>query len=232
MVEIKGLEKFSPKDYPGVMSSTLFLGSCNFRCPFCHNAGLVLNPGDIPTFPMEYFIDFLESRKGWLEGICITGGEPLVHPDLADLLTLLKERELLVKLDTNGSFPSRLEDLIEKSLIDSIAMDVKAPLERYEEVTRTSVDAKKIRKSIDIIMHSGLDYMFRITAVPGLIDEEGMEKIGRMLEGAEVFQIQQFVPVNTLDPSFEHIKPFKREEMQALASRVEVFFSEVKIEEA
>ena len=214
------------------MSSTLFLGSCNFRCPFCHNAGLVLNPGDIPTFPMEYFIDFLESRKGWLEGICITGGEPLVHPDLADLLTLLKERELLVKLDTNGSFPSRLEDLIEKSLIDSIAMDVKAPLERYEEVTRTSVDAKKIRKSIDIIMHSGLDYMFRITAVPGLIDEEGMEKIGRMLEGAEVFQIQQFVPVNTLDPSFEHIKPFKREEMQALASRVEVFFSEVKIEEA
>lgn len=232
MVEIKGLEKFSPKDYPGVMSSTLFLGSCNFRCPFCHNAGLVLNPDDIPTFPMEYFIDFLESRKGWLEGICITGGEPLVHPDLADLLTLLKERELLVKLDTNGSFPSRLEDLIEKSLIDSIAMDVKAPLERYEEVTRTSVDAKKIRKSIDIIMHSGLDYMFRITAVPGLIDEEGMEKIGRMLEGAEVFQIQQFVPVNTLDPSFEHIKPFKREEMQALASRVEVFFSEVKIEEA
>ena len=232
MVEIKGLEKFSPKDYPGVMSSTLFLGSCNFRCPFCHNAGLVLNPGDIPTFPMEYFIDFLESRKGWLEGICITGGEPLVHPDLADLLTLLKERELLVKLDTNGSFPSRLEDLIEKSLIDSIAMDVKAPLERYEEVTRTSVDAKKIRKSIDIIMHSGLDYMFRITAVPGLIDEEGMEKIGRMLEGAEVFQIQQFMPVNTLDPSFEHIKPFKREEMQALASRVEVFFSEVKIEEA
>ena len=214
------------------MSSTLFLGSCNFRCPFCHNAGLVLNPDDIPTFPMEYFIDFLESRKGWLEGICITGGEPLVHPDLADLLTLLKERELLVKLDTNGSFPSRLEDLIEKSLIDSIAMDVKAPLERYEEVTRTSVDAKKIRKSIDIIMHSGLDYMFRITAVPGLIDEEGMEKIGRMLEGAEVFQIQQFVPVNTLDPSFEHIKPFKREEMQALASRVEVFFSEVKIEEA
>ena len=102
MVEIKGLEKFSPRDYPGVISATVFLGSCNFRCPYCHNAGLVLNPDDLPTFPMDYFTHFLDSRKDWLEGICITGGEPLLHPDLADFLTLLKKRNLLVKLDTNG----------------------------------------------------------------------------------------------------------------------------------
>jgi len=232
LVEIKGLEKFSSRDYPGFISATVFLGSCNFRCPYCHNANLVLNPDDLPTFPMDYFTDFLDSRKDWLEGVCITGGEPLLHPDLADFLTLLKKRELLVKLDTNGSFPSRLEGLIGKNLVDSIAMDVKAPLDKYEEITRASVNGEDIRKSIDIIKHSGVDYMFRITAVPGLIDEADMVKIGRLLQGAKVFQIQQFVPENTLDPSFEKLKPFKKEEMRALEQSVEGFFSEVRIEEA
>lgn len=232
MVEIKGLEKFSSRDYPGFISATVFLGSCNFRCPFCHNAQLVLNPDDVPTYPMDYFTDFLDSRKDWLEGICITGGEPLLHPDLPEFLTFLKKRELLVKLDTNGSFPSRLEGLLGNNLVDSIAMDIKAPLDEYQKVTRIPVDSDHIRKSIDIIRNSGLEHVFRITAVPGLIDGEGMEKIGRMLQGAKVFQIQQFVPVNTLDPSFESRKPFKREDIKALARRVEDFFAEVRIEEA
>ena len=232
MVEIKGLEKFSPRDYPGVISATVFLGSCNFRCPFCHNAELVLNPDDLPTYPMDYITDFLDSRKDWLEGICITGGEPLIHRDIGDFLSFLKERGLLVKLDTNGSFPSQLEDLIAKNLVDSIAMDVKAPLERYEEVTKTKIDRKKIRKSIDVIMVSGVEYVFRLTAVPGLIDEEGMKDIGRMLAGAKVFQIQQFVPVNTLDPAFERLKPFKRDGIRALGQCVEEFVSEVRTDEA
>jgi pyruvate formate lyase activating enzyme len=232
LVEIKGLEKFSPRDYPGVISATVFLGSCNYRCPYCHNAELVLNPDDLPTYPMDYITDFLDSRRDWLEGVCITGGEPLLHRDISDFLSLLKQRGLSVKLDTNGSFPSRLENLIAKNLIDSIAMDVKAPLERYEEVTRANVDKEKIQRSIDIIMHSGVDYMFRMTAVPGLIDEARMKEIGRMLQGAKVFQIQQFEPVNTLDPSFERLKPFKRDGLRALGRCVEEFFSEVRIEEA
>ena len=232
MVEIKGLEKFSPRDYPGIISATVFLGSCNFRCPYCHNAGLVLNPDDLPTFPMDYFIHFLDSRKDWLEGICITGGEPLLQPDLADFLSVLKERDLLVKLDTNGSFPSRLEDLIEKNLVDSIAMDVKAPLENYEEVIGISVDINKIQRSIDIIKRSGKDYVFRTTAVPGLIDKTSIWEIGRMLDGARIFQLQPFSPVNTLDPAFERVKPYKREQMQELGKSVEGFFSEVRIEEA
>jgi pyruvate formate lyase activating enzyme len=181
---------------------------------------------------MDYFMDFLDSRKDWLEGICVTGGEPLLRKDLGDFLSVLKQRGLSVKLDTNGSFPSKLEALIAKNLVDSIAMDVKAPLERYEEVTRTKVDKGKIKKSIDIIMRSGVNYMFRITAVPGLIDEKGMKDIGQMLEGAKVFQIQQFLPVNTLDPDFERVKPFKRDEILELGRCVEEFFSEVRIEEA
>jgi len=181
---------------------------------------------------MEYFTDFLDSRKDWLEGICITGGEPLLQPDLGDFISFLKDRKLLVKLDTNGSFPSRLEGLIAKDLVDSIAMDVKAPLQRYAEVTKTEVDGKIIRKTIDIIMNSGVDYLFRITAVPGLIDDEGIMEISRMLRGAKIFQIQQFLPANTLDPAYEQLKPFKREELHALGRRVEDFFDEVRIEEA
>jgi pyruvate formate lyase activating enzyme len=230
VVEIKGIEKFAPKDFPGVMSSTVFLGSCNFRCPYCHNAELVLSPQGLPTFPMEYFIEFLDSRKGWLEGVCITGGEPLLHRDLEDFLSILKQRKLLVKLDTNGSFPSRLERLFEMNLLDSIAMDVKAPLERYAEVVKARVEEKDIRKSLDIILSSGVDYMFRTTVVPGLVGPEDLMKIGRMLQGAKVFQIQKFIPANTLDPTYERKDPFSKEDILAMAENVEGFFDELKVQ--
>lgn len=230
MVEIKGLEKFASKDYPGVIASTVFLGSCNFRCPYCHNAKLVLNPGDLPTFPMEYFVDFLDSRRGWLEGICVTGGEPLLHQGLEDFLSFLKQRKLLVKLDTNGSFPSRLEKLFQMDLLDSVAMDIKAPLEKYEEVVEAKVKGEDIQKSIEIILNSGVDYVFRTTVVPGLVGQEELMKIGRMLQGAQVFQIQRFVPVNTLDPSFEQKETFSKEEILAMAKKVDGFFNEVKVQ--
>lgn len=230
MVEIKGLEKFSPKDFPGYISSTVFLGGCNFRCPFCHNSDLVLRPEILPTFPLDYFLSFLDSRKGWLEGICISGGEPLLQDDLETLLILIKDRNLLVKIDTNGSFPSRLEDLIQKRLIDYIAMDVKAPLKRYQEVTRAAVNEEDIVRSVDIIKNSGLGYVFRTTLVPGLVGPEDIKKICQMLDGASIFQLQQFVPLNTLDSHYLQKKPYRREEVQGLARIAEPYFSEVRIE--
>ncbi len=230
MVEIKGLEKFSPKDFPGYISSTVFLGGCNFRCPFCHNSELVLRPEILPTFPLDYFLSFLDSRKGWLEGICISGGEPLLQDDLETLLILIKDRNLLVKIDINGSFPSRLEDLIQKRLIDHIAMDVKAPLKRYQEVTRSTVNEEDIVRSVDIIKNSGLGYVFRTTLVPGLVGPEDIKKICQMLDGAKIFQLQQFVPLNTLDSHYLQKKPYRREEVQGLARIAEPYFSEVRIE--
>ena len=197
MVEIKGIEKFASKDFPGHISSTVFLGGCNFRCPFCHNADLVLRPETLPTYSMDDFVKYLDSRKGWLEGICVSGGEPLLHDDLEILLHLIKERELLVRIDTNGSFPHRLEALIKKKYVDNIAMDIKAPLEKYQEVTRSRVAVENISDSIDIIKKSGLGYIFRTTVVPDLIGAEDIEKIIRMLNGAEVFQLQQFVSVKS-----------------------------------
>ena len=230
MVEIKGLEKFSPKDFPGYISSTVFLGGCNFRCPFCHNSDLVLRPEILPTFPLDYFLSFLDSRKGWLEGICISGGEPLLQDDLETLLILIKDRNLLVKIDINGSFPSRLEDLIKKKLVDHIAMDVKAPLARYQEVTRATVNEEDIVRSVDIIKNSGLGYVFRTTLVPGLVGPEDIKKICQMLDGAKIFQLQQFVPLNTLDSHYLQKKPYRREEVQGLARIAEPYFSEVRIE--
>ncbi len=230
MVEIKGLEKFSPKDFPGYISSTVFLGGCNFRCPFCHNSDLVLRPEILPTFPLDYFLSFLDSRKGWLEGICISGGEPLFQDDLETLLILIKDRNLLVKIDTNGSFPSRLENLIQKKLVDHIAMDVKAPLKRYQEVTRATVNKEDIVRSVDIIKNSGLGYVFRTTLVPGLVGPEDIKKICQMLNGAKIYQLQQFIPLNTLDSHYLQKKPYRREEVQGLAKIAEPYFSEVRIE--
>ena len=230
MVEIKGLEKFAPRDFPGHISSTVFLGGCNFRCPFCHNSDLVLRPEILPTFPLDYFLSFLDARKGWLEGICISGGEPLLHDDLETLLILIKDRNLLVKVDINGSFPSRLENLIQKRLIDHIAMDVKAPLARYQEVTRATVNEEDIVRSTDIIKNSGLGYVFRTTLVPGLVGPEDIKKISQMLDGANIFQLQQFVPLNTLDSQYLQKKPYRREEVQGLAKIAEPYFSEVRIE--
>ncbi len=230
MVEIKGLEKFSPKDFPGYISSTVFLGGCNFRCPFCHNSDLVLRPEILPTLPLDYFLSFLDSRKGWLEGICISGGEPMLQDDLETLLILIKDRNLLVKIDTNGSFPSRLENLIQKKLVDHIAMDVKAPLARYQEVTRAAVNEEDIVRSVDIIKNSGLGYVFRTTLVPGLVGPEDVKKICQMLDGAKIYQLQQFIPLNTLDSHYLQKKPYRREEIQELAKIAEPYFSEVRIE--
>jgi len=230
LVAIKGLEKFAPRDFPGYLAATIFLGGCNFRCPYCHNPDLVFRPDSLPTFPLDFFLGFLESRKDWIEAICVTGGEPLLNEDLETLLLLIKERKLLVKVDTNGAFPSRLEYLIRQNLIDRVAMDVKAPLIKYAEVTRTEVIADDLVKSISLIKNSGLPYMFRTTVVPGLVGGEEIGLISRMLDGAEVFQIQQFVPKNTLDKSFETITPFPVEELRSFAEMAKPYFSEVRIE--
>lgn len=232
MVEIKGLEKFAPKDFVGFISSTVFLGGCNFRCPYCHNSDLVLRPEILQTFPLDYFMGFLDSRRNWLEGICISGGEPLFHDDLETFLIIIKERKLLVKIETNGSFPSRLDKLIQKKLVDHVAMDVKASLERYQEVTRSKVKEEDIVRSINIIKNSDIGYVFRTTVVPGLVGPEDIKKICQMLNGANIFQLQQFVPTNTLDRQYLQKKPYSSEEVRGLAKIAEPYFSEVRVEGA
>ena len=230
MVEIKGIEKFSSRDFPGHISSTVFLGGCTFRCPYCHNADLVLRPETIQTIPMDIFLSYLDGRKGWLEGICLSGGEPLLHEDVEDLVQVIRDRGLLVKLDTNGSFPERLEKLLLEGLLDWVAMDIKAPLERYREVTRSNVDVEAIVRSADIIRHSGVRSTFRTTVVPGLVGREDVVKIGEWLRGAASFLVQQFVPQTTIDPEFLGKKPFSREDLTGMVEAAKPFFKEARIE--
>ncbi len=230
MVEIKGLEKFAPRDFPGFIAATVFLGGCNFKCPFCHNAELVLRPHSLPTFPLDYFLAFLDSRKDWLEGVCITGGEPLISDDIDILLKIIKERDLLVKIDTNGAFPERLASLITGKLLDHVAMDVKTSLEKYSEATGCPVNIDAIKKSIALIKDSELDYTFRTTAVPGLVGREDIEKISTELEGSKMLRIQQFVPHNTLESEYEKIKPYSTEELWGWVKIAEPYFSEVRLE--
>ena len=230
MVEIKGLEKFSSRDFPGHISSTVFLGGCTFRCPYCHNADLVLRPEELQTTPVDIFLSYLDGRKGWLEGICLSGGEPLLHDDIEDLVRVIRDRGLLVKLDTNGSFPERLERLLGEKLLDWVAMDVKAPLERYREVTRSNVDIEAVVRSADLIRMSGVRSTFRTTVVPGLVGREDIVKIGEWLRGAECYLIQQFVPHTTIDPAYLEKKPYSREELEVLVVAARPYFKEARVE--
>ncbi len=230
MVEIKGIEKFSSRDFPGHISSTVFFGGCTFRCPYCHNSQLVLEPETIPSMAADYFLSYLDGRKGWLEAVCLTGGEPLLHEDIEEVIRVVRERGLLVKLDTNGSFPDRLEALLALGLLDRVAMDVKAPLERYREVTRSAIDLEKIVRSIDLIRNSGIPYLFRTTVVPGFVGPDDVVQIGEWLDGAASYAVQQFVPQTTIDPAFLAIKPFGRSELEGIAAAARPYFGEVRVE--
>jgi pyruvate formate lyase activating enzyme len=230
VVEIKGIEKFSSRDFPGHISSTIFLGGCTFRCPYCHNSELVLRPETIQSMDPDFFMSYLDGRRGWLEAVCFTGGEPLLHEDLEDLIRVVRERGLLVKLDTNGSFPERLEGLLADGLLDWVAMDVKAPLERYREVTRSNVDLERIVRSADLLRNSGIRHTFRTTVVPGLVGKEDVVKIGEWLDGAASYILQQFVPQTTIDPAYLAVKPFSRAELEEIVAAAKPYFDDVRIE--
>jgi pyruvate formate lyase activating enzyme len=230
LVEIKGLEKFASKDYPGFITATVFIGGCNFRCPFCDNPDLVLRPHEMPTFPADYFLSFLDSRKGWLEAVCVTGGEPLMADDLESLIILIKDRGLRVKIDTNGSFPDKLALLLDKKLIDCVAMDIKSSLSKYKNAAGVKINKEIIQKSIRTIKEAKVESVFRMTVVPGLVEEEDIREVSKMLKGSDFFQLQQFKPGRTLDPEYKEAKPYPPSKLQAFAAIAEPFFSKVNIE--
>ena len=230
MVEIKGLEKLAPRDYPGHISATLFTGGCNFRCPYCQNADLVLRPGSLSTISRDALWEFLDARQGWLEAICVTGGEPLMHEDLNTLLDQIKARDLFVKIDTNGSYPKRLRGLVEQGLVDFIAMDIKAPLKNYSHAAGLPVDIQSIQESISVIRDSGCRYAFRTTVVPGLVMEDDAVVIAQMLKGVDHYILQPFVGPHTLDPEYSKRPPTSKEQLLRMANRAREFIPRVTVE--
>jgi len=198
-MKIGGFQKVSLIDYPGRISAVVFTQGCNFRCPFCHNPELVDPERFMERIPEAEILSFLEKRRGRLDAVVITGGEPTVHPGIIPLILRLKDMGYLIKLDTNGALPDPLEEMLGRKLLDYVAMDIKGPLERYGEVTKTNTDTRRIRRSISLIMGSGVDYEFRTTAVRSLLSPVDLENIGKLIPGAKRFVLQKFVATKTLD---------------------------------
>ena len=192
-MEIHGFNKTTLLDYPEHVAATVFTGGCNFRCPFCHNASLVLQPGECPVIPEEEVLGHLRKRRGILEGVCITGGEPTLQKDLKEFICKVKDMGFLVKLDTNGYRPKVLRQLLSEGLLDYVAMDVKAALPNYTKVTGCpQLDLSRIEESIAILKNSRISYEFRTTVVKGLHTVEEFEEIGRMLKGCRAYYLQAY----------------------------------------
>ena len=190
---IKGLQKLTLLDYPGHLACTVFTGGCNFRCPFCHNASLVTGKNEEDYTEDEIF-EFLSKRQGTLEGVAITGGEPLLQSDIVEFIKRVKNMGFKVKLDTNGSFPEKLKEIVSAGLVDYVAVDIKNSLNKYSEtVGRLGYDTERVCESIEFLMNSGVDYEFRTTVVSELHTAEDIEKIGKQIAGAKRWYLQNFV---------------------------------------
>lgn len=193
-MKIHGFQKMTLLDFPGRIACTIFTAGCNMRCPFCHNAFLVTKLDDNAEFDQEEIISYLKRRKGVLDGVAITGGEPLLFDGTKDFIKRIKtETGLAVKLDTNGTFPEKLKNLIDEELVDYVAMDIKNSLERYgETVGIPNFNTANIEKSISILLENRVDYEFRTTVVKEFHTVCDMEKIGEMIKGAKWYFLQKF----------------------------------------
>jgi len=196
---------------------------CNFRCHFCYNRNIVF--GDVDLFPEEEVLSFLEKRKGLLEGLVITGGEPLLQEDIVDFVDKVKKLGYLIKIDTNGSYPEKLKELIDKKLVNYVAMDVKAPKNKYDKLTGVKTDVEKIEKSIEIIKNSGIDYEFKTTFAPELLTKEDILEIAKWLEGSKRFYLQQFKnDVPLVSPKLQNVAPYPKEKLIETLKEIKPYF--------
>ena len=219
-MQILGLNKTTLLDYPEHVAATVFTGGCNFRCPFCHNMDLVLGEVE-PALSTEDFFAFLEKRKGILDGVCITGGEPTLQKDLPDFIRGIRDKGYLVKLDTNGYRPKVLEELLRENLLDYVAMDIKSSVENYPRVTgMADLDVTGIQESVSLLKSAGIPYEFRTTVVKGLHRIDEFDEIERWLQGAEAYFLQAFRENEKVpDKSLSSFSEAEMREMKQLAER-------------
>lgn len=232
-MRIGGLQKITFIDYPGKIACTVFTMGCNFRCSFCQNSQLVL-PDKIKKLKEiseKKFFSFLKERKEFLEGVVICGGEPTIYQELPDFAREIKKLGYLVKLDTNGSNPKMLKNLIEEKLVNYISLDIKAPKEKYDIVCGKKIEIEKIERSIEILKRGEIDYEFRTTLVPTLIEKKEVLKIAKWVSPAKKYCLQNFHPQNTIDSKFEKIKPFETEYLLKIKEIISPLFEVCEIRE-
>ena len=226
-MKICGLNKTTLLDYPGCVAATIFVGGCNFRCPFCHNGDLVLLSNELPEIIEEELFSFLKKRKNVLEGVCVTGGEPTLYKELPEFIKKIKDLGYKVKLDTNGSHPELLKELVNEKLVDYVAMDIKAPLYNYDKVCGIHVDVEKIKASVAFLKTNIVPYEFRTTLVKDFHSKEDVLEIGKWILGAENYYLQNY---QETDKNLSHgFLPMEKEEMMVLEEELKRYVEHVKI---
>lgn len=220
-VPIGGVQKLSLVDYPGYVAAALFLTGCNMRCGYCHNPELVLPERLAPSIPIDEVLLFLHSRIGKLDGVVISGGEPTIHDELPSLVRHIKAMGYRIKLDTNGTNPDMVADMLRKGLLDFIAMDIKGPLEKYIAIAARPINIDAITRTIRLLIDSGVSHEFRTTVVKSQLDVSDFEKIGTMVAGAERFALQHFRTGTVLSPQFQQANTFTDEEFTAAKAIME-----------
>jgi len=227
-----GLQKITLIDFPGKIAATVFLSGCNFFCPWCYSPELVLSEKikKQPKVSEKEFFDFLKSKQDLLEGIVICGGEPTLNEDLPEFIKKIKKMGYLVKLDTNGSNPKMLKSLIDKKLVDYVAMDIKTSKDNYLKVFGKKVKIKDIEKSVEVLKNSKIDSEFRTTVVPTIHTKEDFIKIAKWIGGKNIkYFFQNFRPEKTIDPEFKKIRPFPDEWLLNVKKEVSPFFKTCEI---
>lgn len=226
-MQIHGLNKTTLLDYPQHVAATVFIGGCNFRCPFCHNKDLVLHADTCPIINEDEVLNFLKKRFGILTGVCVTGGEPTLRKDLPDFLRKIKDIGYCIKLDTNGTNPHMLRLLFEQNLIDTIAMDIKTCLSDYPRLIGTHIDKDIIAASASFLMNSGIDYEFRTTVVKELHTKEAFVEIGKWLHGCKRYFLQSYTEnENVIHPGFHS---YTKEELEAFQSVLLEYMTSVSL---
>ncbi|WP_019176131.1 anaerobic ribonucleoside-triphosphate reductase activating protein [Methanomassiliicoccus luminyensis] len=227
-MRIIGFIKTSLLDWDGHVVSSVYLPGCNFRCPYCHNPDVVLRSETFDEVPFSEVEEYVRSNKDFLDGVVVTGGEPTLHKDLPDLLRRIKDLGVKVKLDTNGSNPGMLGDLIEAGLVDYVAMDLKGPLnEKYADVVGVDVKLDDIKRSIELLETSGVDHEYRTTVVPVLLTPGDIESMAAYIGGTKKYALQQFRPGHTLDPSMSMVKPYPQGTMLGIAETAKRYVRKV-----
>ena len=227
-LKIVGFSKTSLIDWDGHVVATIYLQGCNWRCLYCHNPDLVTLEPTYDELDFEEIAEYVRGNADFLDGVAISGGEPTIHPDLPILIAKIRDLGMKVKLDTNGTNPGMLEDLLGSGMLDYVAMDIKAPLnEKYKEIVKVNVDLDAVKRSIFLLMNSDIDHEFRTTVVPFLLEEKDIESIAAFIGGAKKYALHQFKNDTTLEKKMELVSPYPEERLRSMADIAKMYVRKV-----
>ncbi len=226
---IKGFVGLSLIDYPDKIAAAVFCGGCPFRCPFCHNVKLVLDPAGLPDYREDDILARLESRCGFCDGVVISGGEPLMHPGLELFVRKLKSLGFSVKLDTNGYYPEPLARLLDSGLLDFVSMDLKSTVKKYAQAAGVQIDWWRIERAITLLNRSQVKHEFRTTLVPGLVNRADLVEMALILGQSAPWVLQPFRPLSTLEPGYTRLAPYSEAETGELLRQAQTLKANVSV---